>query len=78
MKHERIEINPDVMFGKPVIKGTRIPVDLILRALGDGMSVDELLAGYPKLTREDVRAAYRFAADYITHEDLALDALDGR
>jgi uncharacterized protein (DUF433 family) len=78
MKHERIEINPKVMFGKPVIKGTRIPVDLILRALGDGMSVEELLDGYPRLTREDVHAAQSFAADYITHEDLIYDALDGR
>jgi uncharacterized protein (DUF433 family) len=67
MRHERIETNPNVMFGKPVIKGTRIPVDLILRALGDGMSIEELLDGYPRLTREDIRAAQSFAADEIAH-----------
>lgn len=78
MKHERIEINPEIMGGKPVIRGTRVPIDLILRALGDGMAVEELLEGYPRLTREDIRAAQSFAADYITHEELVYDALAGR
>jgi uncharacterized protein (DUF433 family) len=61
MKHERVEINPKIMFGKPVIKGTRIPVDMILRALGDGMTIEELLDGYPRLTRDDILAAQSFA-----------------
>ena len=78
MKHDRIEMNPKIMGGKPVIKGTRIPVDLILRALGDGMPMEELLEGYPRLTPDDVRAAQSFAADYITHEDITYDALAGR
>jgi len=66
MKHERIEINPKIMFGKPVIKGTRIPVDMILRKLGEGMAVEEILDDHPRLTREDILAAQAFAADYVT------------
>ena len=53
---DRIEINPKVMMGKPVVKGTRIPVDLILRKLGEGASEDDLLDTYPRLTLEDIRA----------------------
>ncbi len=54
---DRIEVNPRVMMGKPVVKGTRIPVDLILRKLGEGASEDDLLDAYPRLTLEDIRAA---------------------
>lgn len=68
MKHERIEINPEVMVGKPVIKGTRIPVDMILRKLGAGISIEEILEDHPHITREDIRAAQAFAADYISKE----------
>lgn len=57
MKHDRIEINPEIMFGKPVIKGTRIPVDMVLKKLGEGMSVEEILDDHPRLTREDILAA---------------------
>jgi uncharacterized protein (DUF433 family) len=56
---DRIEINPHVMMGKPVIKGTRITVELILRKLSDGATEEDLLDGYPRLTREDIRAAIR-------------------
>ena len=70
MRHERIEMNPSVMGGKPVIRGTRIPVDLILRKLGAGVSPDALLTDYPRLTPEDIRAAQAFAADYIADEDI--------
>lgn len=62
MKHERIEINPKVMVGKPVIRGTRIPVDMILRKLGAGMSYDEILEDHPHIAVEDIRAAQAFAA----------------
>ena len=64
---DRIEMNPDVMLGKPVIRGTRIPVELILRRISDAATEDDLLASYPHLTREDVRAAVAFAADEIAH-----------
>lgn len=57
MNHERIDINPDIMGGKPVIRGTRVPVETILRKLGAGMAADAILADHPRLTREDVLAA---------------------
>ena len=70
MKHDRISINPDVMVGKPCIKGTRIPVDLVLRKLGVGETMDDLLAAYPQLAADDIRAALAFAADWMTDSDI--------
>ena len=67
---ERIEVNPRVMLGKPVIRGTRIPVELILRKLSEGASEADLLDSYPRLTREDIHAAMRYAADMIAHEEI--------
>jgi uncharacterized protein (DUF433 family) len=61
--NERIEINPAVMQGKPVIKGTRIPVELVLRKLGEGATEGDLLDAYPNLTVTDIRAAMTYAAD---------------
>ncbi len=60
---ERISINPNVCFGKPCIRGTRIWVSLILDFLASGMSMDELLAEYPQLTLEDIRAAIAYGAE---------------
>ena len=57
MTTERIDINPAVMMGKPVIRGTRITVELLLRKLAEGSSEAELLQDYPHLTAQDVRAA---------------------
>ena len=68
MAHERISADPKVMTGKPVIKGTRITVEVILRWLGKGVTIDELLSEYPGLTREDILAAQAFAADYLGDE----------
>jgi uncharacterized protein (DUF433 family) len=59
---ERIEINPAVMMGKPVIQGTRITVELILCKLAEGASVSDLLEDYPHLTLEDIRAANAYGA----------------
>ena len=70
MPHKRIEVNPEIMGGKPVIRGTRIPVELILRKLGAGMSVEALLADHPRLTRDDICAAQAFAADYLADEEV--------
>jgi len=61
MTHERIEINPKIMFGKPVIKGTRITVEHILRKLAGGMMVDDILADHPHLTPDDIYAAAALA-----------------
>jgi uncharacterized protein (DUF433 family) len=67
---EHIEINPKVMLGKPVIKGTRIPVELILRKLGDGIAESDLLDAYPRLTREDILATMTYAAESIACEEM--------
>lgn len=72
---ERIEINPEVMMGKPVIRGTRIPVELILRKMGEGATEDELLDGYPRLTQEDIRAALAYAAEAVAHETVIMQPL---
>jgi uncharacterized protein (DUF433 family) len=70
MPHERIEINPDIMGGKPVVRGTRIPVELVLRKLGAGMSLESILKDHPRLTADDIHAAQTFAADYLADEDI--------
>jgi uncharacterized protein (DUF433 family) len=67
--YDRIEINPKVMMGKPVILGTRIPVELILRKLSEKATEADLLQAYPQLVAEDIQAAIRFAADTIAHEE---------
>ena len=68
--HDRIEIKPDVMLGKPVIKGTRtrIPVELIIRKLGEGASLEDLLDAYPSLVEKDIHAALLYAAEYLGNE----------
>jgi uncharacterized protein (DUF433 family) len=66
---DRIEVNPKVMLGKPVIRGTRIPVELILRKLGEGAKETDLLDAYPRLTPQDIQAALLFAADELAHEE---------
>ncbi len=60
---ERISINPQICFGKPCIKGTRIWVSLILDRLASGSTFEELLADLPELTREDVLAAIAYGAE---------------
>ena len=62
---ERIEINPSVMLGKPVIRNTRIPVELVLRKLAEGATVADLLDAYPRVTEADVRACLAYAADVV-------------
>ncbi len=68
MPHARIAADPGAMMGKPCIKDTRISVELILRKLGAGRSFADILAAYPQLTEDDLRAALAFAADYLQHE----------
>ena len=66
---DRIEINPKVMLGKPVIKGTRIPVELILRKLSEGATEEELLDSYPRLSHEDIQATLAYAAKALAYEE---------
>jgi len=65
----RVEINPKVMLGKSVIRGTRIPIETILRRMSEGMTERELLDAYPNLRKGDVAAALRYAAAVIAHEE---------
>jgi|GEM_PF-1326217 len=58
---ERIERNPDILFGKPVIKGTRLAVDLIIDLLSWGWSESDILENYPGVTREDIKACLSYA-----------------
>lgn len=68
---DRIEINPRVCGGKPVIKGTRIPVAVLLGLLSEGESWESLLKGYPELQPGDLQAALRYAQAAIQHTDFA-------
>ena len=68
---QRISINPEVMFGKPVIKGTRVTVEHILRKLATGMTTEELIDEHPKLEIADILAAEMFAADHLADEEIA-------
>jgi uncharacterized protein (DUF433 family) len=71
---DRVEVNPKIMMGKPVIRGTRIPVEQVVRKISEGASERELLNAYPRLQKEDIKAALRYAADTIAHEKVtALD-----
>ena len=70
MTFDRIDINPEIMFGKPVIKGTRITVEQVLRKLSGGMTVQEILQDHPHLVPDDIYAAAAFAADYLGQEEI--------
>ena len=63
-----IESNPKVMMGKPVIKNTRIPVDLLLEKLAEGETIDDLLEAYPTIKKDDIYAALAFASEAIKNE----------
>ena len=64
-----IERNPEIMLGKPIIKGTRITVELLIRKLAGGFSVEELLISYPNLTKAQILAALEYVADVIANEE---------
>ncbi len=72
MTTERIQIDPAIMMGKPVIRGTRITVELILRKLAEGTSENELLEDYPHIIKEDIRAAVAYGAASVAHEEVLL------
>lgn len=67
-----IEINPKILGGKPVIKGTRIPLYLILQMIQDGLDFNEILTEYPKLHVDDIKAAIEFAIHRINEEEIEL------
>jgi len=66
----RITVNPEVMVGKPTIKGLRITVEQILKALAGGVTVEELIEDYPELEREDIQAALIYASELVNEEQV--------
>ena len=70
---ERIEVNPNIHFGKPCVTGTRIPVQNVLELVGEGLSFDEIIRDYyPELEVEDVRACIQYAIDLVASEDIRI------
>ena len=67
---KRITIDPKIMVGKPVIKGTRIPVYVVLNLLGEGCTFEVIIKDYPDLTRDDILEAVRFAAQFTEFEEV--------
>jgi uncharacterized protein (DUF433 family) len=67
---QRIRVDPKVMVGKPVIQGTRIPIELIVRMLAQGIPESDILREYPRLQPDDIRAALAYAAEVLAHEDV--------
>ena len=65
---DRIEVDPGKLGGKPVVRGTRIPVSLVVELVASGMSTDEIIREYPELTEEDIRAALLYAAKLVEKE----------
>ena len=74
----RITFNPEILAGKPIIKGTRISVEFILELLSSGMSASEIIKEYPHLKREDILAAIDYAVKTIKHEELIIPAETGK
>lgn len=70
LMNKRIIIDPKVLSGKPIIKGTRISVEFILELLSSGMSVEQILKEYPHLKKEDVLAALTYATRSLQHEEV--------
>ncbi len=67
--HDRIEINPEILLGKPVIAGTRIPVYVILNLISQGKNTEYIIENYPDLTEKDIAAALQFAADSMNFKE---------
>ena len=66
---DRIESDPKIMLGKPVIKGTRIPVELILRKLSEGADKEDLVEAYPNITAKDIQAVLAYASKVLSFEE---------
>jgi uncharacterized protein (DUF433 family) len=69
--NKHIVRNPQIMLGKPIIKGTRITVELIMRKLAGGNTIEDLLTSYPDISKEQIFAAFEYAADLIVNEEVS-------
>ena len=65
---DRIEVNPEVLVGKPVVKGTRLAVEFVLELVASGMTEQQILDNYPRLVREDILACVAYAAEFVRSE----------
>jgi uncharacterized protein (DUF433 family) len=63
-----ITIDPDIHHGEPCIKGTRVPVSIIIGSIADGMTFDEILDAYPQLKQESIQAALAYAAEVVRQD----------
>lgn len=70
MYGDRITVDPKIMLGKPIIKGTRTTVQAILQKLAEGYTADELLEVHPTLKKEDILAALAYSADVVGREEI--------
>ena len=75
MGESRVVVDPRVMAGKPVVRGTRIPVELVLKRLSQDLSLELLFESYPRLTEDDVRACLAYATALVQGEDVFPDVL---
>jgi len=66
----RIVVNPKIMVGKPVIKGTRIPVEIVLKKLVQNIDIKEILRDYPRLTKEDIQAAIMYTESIVEDTEI--------
>ena len=72
---KRVEINPKILLGKPVFRGTRIPLYVVLDLLAEGETIPDIVKAYPDLTEDDIKAAIRFASDTARHiSEIGLEA----
>ena len=67
---KNIVTDPEVLVGKPIIRGTRIPVDLILKKLGEGIQVEEILKDYPRLTKDHIQEILKYAYSLVAREEV--------
>ena len=67
--HDRINIDPNILFGKPVFKGTRIPISIVLKMLRDGARFQKILNEYPRLTEDDIKAALDYSVFIVDHPE---------
>ncbi len=67
---EKISISPDIMLGKPVINGTRITVEFIIKKLSEGMEINEIITEYPPVQKDDILACLAYSADVISRDEI--------
>jgi uncharacterized protein (DUF433 family) len=67
---KRIVVDPKIMAGKPIIKGTRVPVDAIIHRIAQGEEIEDILKDYPRITRQDIKAALEYASSLVRGEDV--------